>query len=104
MAQVIWTESALDDLESIVRHIAKDSPVYAERVGLRIVAAPRRLRDMPLIGRKVPEFDDHSIRELIYGSYRILYQVSGSSCFVLAVIHGSRDIFRHFESKDWLVE
>ena len=72
MAKVIWTEPALNDLREIIDYIAHDSLIYAERVGIRIVEAPRRLQEFPESGRIVPEFQDDSIRELIYGSYRIL--------------------------------
>jgi len=104
VARVVWTESALGDLESIVRYVARDSRTYAERLGTRIVSAPRRLEQFPLSGRVVPEFHDESIRELIYASYRILYLVKEDLCYVLAVIHASRDIVRHIRPGEWIIE
>ena len=71
MAKVVWTEPALSDLHGIIEYIAKDSAIYAERFGARVVQAPRVLQNSPFMGRMVPEFNDPSIRELIYGSYRI---------------------------------
>lgn len=38
----------------------------------------------------VPEFGDATIREVIEGPYRLIYQAVGSTLFVLAVIHGAR--------------
>jgi len=58
MAKVVWTEPALNDLQSILDHIAKDSFVYAERFGVRVVQAPRILQSSPYLGRMVPEFND----------------------------------------------
>jgi len=54
MAKVIWTEPALADLQEIIEYIANDSPAYAERVGTRVVQAPRRLEHFPASGRVVP--------------------------------------------------
>ncbi len=44
MAQVVWTKSALKDLEIIINYIAMDSPRYAERFGNKIVQSPRVLK------------------------------------------------------------
>ncbi len=101
MAQVIWTKPALNDLREIIEHIASDSPAYAERFGTSVVQAPRRLKQFPLSGRVVPEFADERIRELIYGSYRIIYSIRRSSCYITTVIHASRDILKHLEPGEW---
>lgn len=101
MAKTIWTEPALDDLQDIVAHIARDSTAYAERFGLRIVEAPRRLEQFPHVGRMMPVFQDPNIRELICGGYRIVYQIRGDVCYIVAVIHGSRDFTRHVKPGEW---
>ena len=41
-------------------------------------------------GRKVPEFDEENIRELIAYSYRIIYAVEKDEVIIAAVIHGRR--------------
>ena len=46
----------------------------------------------PHSGRKVPEFDDENVRELIVYSYRIIYQSQNSDVIIAAVIHGRRDL------------
>ena len=56
--------------------------------------APRHLQEFPKIGRMVPEFSDENIRELIYGWYRIIYQIRVDDCFVVAIVHGRRDLLR----------
>ena len=101
MAEVIWTEPALDSLKSIFEYIAGDSFVYAERVVNHVLAAPKKLSEFPFCGRMVPEFQDKNIRELIYGSYRIIYQIRQNICYVVAVIHGSRDILMHLKPGEW---
>ncbi|MBS4027840.1 MAG: type II toxin-antitoxin system RelE/ParE family toxin [Ignavibacteriales bacterium] len=101
MARVVWTEPALNDLHDILDYIAKDSFVYAERFGIRVVTAPCILEQFPQCGRIVPEFDDENIREIFYGSYRIIYVVREEHCYITAVIHGSRDILRHIDPGTW---
>ncbi len=92
MAQVRWTESALDDLRAIVDFVSRDSSAYAARLAQKIVEAPRRLVMLPHSGARVPEFNRDDIRELTVRPYRIVYASRGEECHVVAVIHGSRDL------------
>jgi len=92
MGQVHWSEPALDDVRDIVNFIARDSPAYAVKVGNRIAQAPRHLTAFPRLGSIVPELAIDQIRELWVRPYRILYQVRSDDCFILAVVHGSRDL------------
>lgn len=72
MTQVIWAPQAIEDVEAIRAHVARDSARYAALVVERIVAAVERPQDHPRSGRVVPEFGDESIREVIHGNYRIV--------------------------------
>jgi plasmid stabilization system protein ParE len=63
---------------------------YASVVAARLVAAVRRLRDHPLSGRVVPELGRPTLREVIEGSYRIVYRVTPDAVQILAVVHGAR--------------
>lgn len=101
MVKIIWTEPALDDIRSIMEFIAQDSVYYADATARGILNAPRRIKNFPLSGRIVPEFCDASIREVIYGSYRVIYKTITSKCFVVAVVHASRDIIRHLTPAEW---
>jgi toxin ParE1/3/4 len=88
--RVVWSPRALADVEAIAAYIASDSPFYANAVVRRIVALTRSLSEFPLAGRKVSEFDDETIRELLAYSYRIIYLVEQRQVTVAAVIHGKR--------------
>lgn len=90
--RVVWSPRALADVDSIASHIASGSPFYAGSVVRQIMALTRTLEKFPLAGRKVPEFDDKNLRELIAYSYRIIYRVESTEVIVAAVIHGKRDI------------
>lgn len=45
------------------------------------------LDELPYQGRKVPELNDESVRELGLYSYRIIYEIKNNSVEILAVIH-----------------
>jgi len=48
------------------------------------------LAEFPKFGRKVPEFDDPNIREILYKHYRIIYLIKETQLEILSIIHGSR--------------
>ncbi|MFZ0772699.1 MAG: type II toxin-antitoxin system RelE/ParE family toxin [Candidatus Sulfotelmatobacter sp.] len=88
--RVVWSPRALTDAEAIAAYIAADSSFYANAVVRKIAATTRSLARFPMSGRKVPEFDDEAIRELIVYSYRIIYAVEPDQVTITAVIHGRR--------------
>ena len=90
--RVVWSPRAVADVDAIASYIASDSPFYASSVVRQIVALTRRMEQFPFAGRKVPEFDDDNLRELIAYSYRIIYRVEAAQIIVAAVIHGKRDL------------
>jgi toxin ParE1/3/4 len=73
--QIIWSEQARDDLQSIVLFIAQDNPIVAESFGYRLMSKVDVLAQFPQIGRVVPEENDETIREIILRPYRIIYKV-----------------------------
>jgi len=91
MAQVIWAPSALDDVESIAEYIAKDSVEMASLFVSRLFDATDRLQEFPFSGRIIPEINNPDCREVIYGTYRIMYRVEKDEVWVTGVIHGARD-------------
>ena len=42
------------------------------------------------MGRKVPEYNLNELRELIYKSYRIIYEVQGNRVFIRRIWHSAR--------------
>ena len=88
--RVVWSPRALADVEALASYIAVDSSFYANAVVRRIVTLARSLARFPLSGRKVPEFDDENVHELIAYSYRVIYIVETSEVTIAAVIHGRR--------------
>ena len=59
----IWSPEAVEDLDSIVAYIAKDSRFYAKAVANKILTVAKELPEQPYIGRVVPEIGNPQIRE-----------------------------------------
>lgn len=64
MGQVIWSPSALDDVDSIAEYIARDSVDQASLFVERLIKATDRLREFPLSGRVIPEIKEERCREI----------------------------------------
>jgi addiction module RelE/StbE family toxin len=92
MAQVNWTSQALADLEAIGDFIARDAPSFAQIFVNRVFQAVERLENFPYSGRLVPEISQDNIREIIFGSYRIVYLVNNEEVNILTIFHSSRQL------------
>ncbi len=75
MVKIKWANLALEDLKTIYEYVAQDSPKYVDRLMDKIISRVDVLKTNPQIGRKVPEFGDTLIRELIEGNYRLTYRL-----------------------------
>ena len=99
VADVRWSQSALDDLDAIGDYFERTSPGYARSIVARLYAAPEVLADHPRLGRVVPEYGVEHIREVVREGYRVAYVLtggpaSGETAEVLAVLHGRQDLGR----------
>ena len=74
--QVKLSRSARSDIRDIVRYISIDDPDQALRFGQFLIQHTKSLGRFPELGRVIPELDDHSIREIIVRTYRIVYRVN----------------------------
>ena len=100
MVEVHWTLGARDDLAAIQAFIAKDSPGRAPRFAAEIADSVRRIAQFPRSGRRVPESDDESIREVIFQNYRVIYQIRGDVIGIVTVCHAAMDVARALEDRD----
>ena len=89
---VVLTPQSQKDLQSIVRFIRRDSPQRAISFGNLLIDKALSLGPFPEIGRVVPEIDDQSVREIIHGSYRIIYEVipNPTTIYILRFWHAAR--------------
>lgn len=92
--EIIWTDEALYDIESIANYIGHDSFFYATAFVQEIYKTGESLSSLAERGRNVPEIKDKHFRELFVREYRLIYYVHSSEVFILGVIHGKRDLRR----------
>lgn len=90
--RIEWSEPAVLDLEGIKEFIERDSEYYAIEFTSRIIEMIEKLSAFSNLGRKVPEVDDESIREVVFYNYRIIYMLTDQSILILGIIHASRDL------------
>ena len=88
--KVHWTDNAEEHLDAIYKYISQNSIEYAKRMVDSLTQRTKQISSFPLSGRIVPEFNNDHIREIIEGSYRIIYYIKPDQIDVLAVIHGAQ--------------
>lgn len=67
--------NAKEDMNQIEEYISRDSIYYANKTIEEIVEKIKYLSMFPYMGRKIPEYNNINLREIIYKSYRILYKL-----------------------------
>ncbi|MBU2739392.1 type II toxin-antitoxin system RelE/ParE family toxin [Acidithiobacillus concretivorus] len=72
--KIVLSPLALERVEDTARYIAGDNPDAAVRWVNDLFATVEQLADFPKSGRMVPEVGSPRIRELIFGTYRIVYK------------------------------
>ena len=87
MVQVVWTDSAVEDLSDIGEYIGRDSIRYAEITVLELFESTDILEDHPKAGVIVPEFGDEFIRQIVRGNYRIVYQILNEFRIDILTVH-----------------
>ena len=92
MAQIEWTEPALNDLNEIAEYIALDKPNAAKKFVQSAFRTVDRLKDFPESGKKPLELSETNYREVIAGPCRIFYRVEGRLVFILYVMRGEREL------------
>lgn len=85
-----WTDRASRDLRKIGRYIARDNPGAARRWVERLRQRARLAAAMPQTGRRLPEAPGVDVREVILGSYRIVYRLVPGAFEVIMVLEGHR--------------
>lgn len=80
----------MEHLFAIYEYIAQDSPLYAQRMIDRLTRRSEQIGSFPLSGRMVPEYESENVREVIEGSYRIIYLIKLDQIDIVAVVHSAR--------------
>ena len=86
--KVVWTRQAFLRLAEIEDFIALDHPSAAAAHTAKLIARTEALASLSEMGRHLPELPGSDLRELIEGSYRIVYRVRARRVEVLTVFEG----------------
>lgn len=92
MAEVIWTEPALNDLDAIADYIALDNPAAARELVRRIFKHVEQLIAHPDSGSKTQELRGWRYRQIVEPPCRIFYRRDRDRVYVLYVMRGERKL------------
>lgn len=95
MAELIWTEPALSDLDAVADYIALDKPEAARQLVQRVFKHVEQLISQPESGSKPRELRGSRYRQIIEPPCRIFYRYDGKRVYVLYVMRGEMRIRRH---------
>lgn len=83
---MFWTDRAEARLDAFLGYIAGDVPGAAKALERRLILRSLQIGKFPHSGRKVPDYDRDDVRELIVGSYRLVYRIKVDHVDVLTVM------------------
>jgi plasmid stabilization system protein ParE len=92
MAEVIWTEPALQELNAIAEYIALDNPAAASDLVRQVFDKTGRLENFPQSGQIPPELPNSVYREVMVPPCRILYREDEKRVLILYVMREERQL------------
>ncbi|HEX7802652.1 MAG TPA: type II toxin-antitoxin system RelE/ParE family toxin [Pseudoxanthomonas sp.] len=90
MAEIIWSEPALSDLDAIADYIALENPAAATELVKRIVSHVEQLANHPESGSRPQELKRSRYRQIVEPPCRVFYRYDGQRVFVLHVMRSAR--------------
>lgn len=94
MAEVIWTEAAVADLDAIADFIAVENQVAAAALVRRVLDHVAQLADYPESGPRPQELTGRRYRQIVEPPCRVFYRFDGKHVFVLHVMRAERRLRR----------
>jgi toxin ParE1/3/4 len=90
MAEIIWTDPALNDLEAIADYIAIENPQAAARLVQRVFHHVELLVAHPESGSRPAELEDSRYRQIVEPPCRVFYRYDGEQVLILHVMRSER--------------
>ena len=90
MAEVIWAEPALNDLDAIADYIALDNPEAARRLVQKIFEHVEHLASHPKLGSKPDELKGWRYRQIVEPQCRVFYREDSGRVLILHVMRAER--------------
>lgn len=92
MAQIVWSEPAISDLDAIADYIAIENPVAAAELVRRVIAHVEQLSAHPESGPRPQELAKSRYRQIIEPPCRIFYRFDGKAVIILHVMRSERQL------------
>ena len=90
MAEIVWSEPALADLDAIADYIALENPVAASELVKRIFGHIEQLVNHPESGSRPHELGKSRYRQIVEPPCRVFYRYDGHKVFILHVMRSER--------------
>ncbi len=90
MAEIVWTEPALSDLDAIADFIALENPVAARKLVHKIFKHVEQLSDHPASGSRPVELKGRGYRQIVEPSCRVFYRHNDDFVFILHVMRSEQ--------------
>ena len=99
MAEIIWTDPALSDLNDIAEYIALQNMVAAKMLVQSVFEKVERLELFPESGRVPSELSHLSYREVVASPCRVFYKQEHDKVYILYVMREERDLRKFLLSR-----
>ena len=90
MAEIVWSEPALSDLDAIADYIALENPAAAIDLVKRVIGHVEQLADHPESGSRPLELKRSRYRQIVEPPCRLLYRNDGRTVYILHVMRSER--------------
>ena len=94
MAEIVWTEPALADLDAIADFIALENEAAARQLVRRVFQHVAQLTDHPESGSKPQELKGGRYRQIVESPCRVFYRFDGAQVLILHVMRAERRLRR----------
>jgi plasmid stabilization system protein ParE len=88
--KLVWSPLADEQVDAVVAYIAADDQAAALTWLEQLLDCVASLVHFPDVGRVVPELRRNDMRELIVGSYRVIYRRKADVVEIATIQHGAR--------------
>src|SRR5690554_4424067 len=95
MAQIIWTEPALNDIDQIAEYIALSNLQAAQLLVKKVFDKVDRLEDHPMSGKKPLEIKSLEYREVVVNPCRVFYKIISGKVYILHVMRQEQQLKRY---------
>ena len=90
MAEIVWSEPALADLDAIADYIALDNPSAAQELVQRVFRHMAQLEQHPESGSKPKELKGWRYRQIVEPPCRIIYRYEDDQVFILHIMRSEQ--------------